>query len=635
MRDWRLWIGILSIGVVLSAGLTQTDTPLINYATLHGEFDYDYFYGNPSVGLVRDGVAEGFRATVPEGFTLELDESDKISGLASQKISFTRNSMQSAEVSLTMDMHFPSDDYPQPGETILITLWLKTENWNNASIRIRARGLNGSGAADLYNSSSALQAWTQLSFNYIVPTSNPRGIALELRVRANAGVASGTVRFDKLEVTGSKRWRNHRPRALKIIAPYYPWAEENQRDWVYYSREFDAIISDWPYIKMLRTHRSELLNVLYYNLIYSIRTSSNTTWGERDIYGYWYADRFYPDWFLLNIYGNRQQFGTPLYLMDIGNPVVSNWGAQNLDLYMWYADSGRDAVHFDSFIDFFSPNFLLQRYPTPASRMAAMHKHLLNMRRVLGDRNIPFIINAAADPYTRDRPHTYFLRQGLLDGMLVEQAFTHIFTLPTGFVPFNLWEQQLNTLIENRPRLRVVYSGYAIRDPIEGRRQKIYALASFLLCADDNNYLYLDKHYYESAPFRQRSWRPDADFDVPLGQPTGDVQVFFRSSDYAGGLYYRPFQNGFVLVNPTGNLRPLFKDGAVFTYILDADYRELWSGQLFPAGSRIKLYPKQARIFYRESSGLRMPGSDDGKRVPESSGRDEKILPSSDPIRRR
>jgi hypothetical protein len=136
-------------------------------------------------------------------------------------------------------------------------------------------------------------------------------------------------------------------------------------------------------------------------------------------------------------------------------------------------------------------------------------------------------------------------------------------------------------------------------------------------------------------PARQRSWRPDPDFEVPLGQPTGGVQVFFRSSDYAGGLYYRPFQNGFVLVNPTGNLRPLFKDGAVFTYILDADYRELWSGQLFPAGSRIKLYPKQARIFYRESSGLRMPGSGDGKRAPESSGGDEKILPSSDPIRRR
>jgi hypothetical protein len=632
MRSWRLWIGILSIGVLLNTGLPQNDTPLINYATLHGEFDYDYFFGNPSIGLVRDGIAEGFQVTIPEGFTFELDEVDKVSGLASQKISFNRNSAQSVEAVMTMEMYFPSDDYPQPGETVLITIWLKTESWNNAAIRIRARGINGSGAADLYNSTSDLPEWTQLALNYTVPASNPRGIALELRVQANAGVASGSVRFDKLEVTGSKRWRDHRPRALKIIAPYYPWAEENQRDWVYYSREFDAIIADWPYIKMLRTHRPDLLNVLYYNLVYSIRTSSDTRWGERDIFGYWYADRYHPDWFLLNIYGNRQQFGAPLYLMDFGNPATSNWGAQNLDLYMRYSDPGRDAVHFDSFIDVFSLGFLLQKYPTPASRLAAMHKHLLNMRRALADRNISFIVNAAADPYTRDRPHTYFMRQGLLDGMLIEQAFTHIYSSPPGFVPFYLWEQQLNTLIENRPRLRVVYSGYAFRDPVEGRRQKIYALASFFLCVDDNIYLYLDKHYYDAPPYGQRSWRPDADFDVPLGQPTGDVQVFFRSSDYSGGLYYRPFQNGFVLVNPTGNIAPRFKDGAVFNYILDADYRELWSGQLFPAGSRIKLYPKEARIFYRENSGLRTPPG--RGRTPELSG-GGRILPGGDPIRKR
>jgi len=632
MRSWRLWIGILSIGVLLNAGLPQEETPLINYATLHGEFDYDYFFGNPSVGLVRDGVAEGFRVTIPEGFTFELDEIDKVSGLASQKISFNRNSAQSAEAVMTMEMYFPSEDYPQPGETVLITLWLKTEGWDNASIRIRARGLDGSGAADLYSSTSDFPEWTQLSLNYTVPASNPRGIALELRVQANEGVASGTVRFDKLEVTGNKRWRNHRPRSLKIIAPYYPWAEENQRDWVYYSREFDAIIADWPYIKMLRTHRPDLLNVLYYNLVYSIRTSSNTGWGERDIFGYWYADQYHPDWFLLNIFGNRQQFGTSLYLMDFGNPVTSNWAAQNLDLYMRYSDSGRDIVHFDSFIDVFSLGFLLQKYPTPASRMAAMHKHLRNMRRVLADRNVSFIVNAAEAPYTRDQPHTYFMRQGLLDGMLVEQAFTRIYSSPPGFVPFYLWERQLNTLIENRPRPRVVYSGYTVRDPVEGRRQKIYALASFFLCVDDNIYLYLDKHYYDAPPYGQRSWRPDADFDVPLGRPTGDVQVFFRSSDYSGGLYYRPFQNGFVLVNPTGNVAPRFKDGAVFTYILDADYRELWSGQLFPAGSRIKLYPKQARIFYRESGGLRTPLG--GGRTPELSG-SGRILPGGDPIRKR
>jgi hypothetical protein len=626
------------LGVLVSAAfwgaVSAQQQPLINYATLFGEFDFDYYRGDHDLGLVRDGLAEGFSFNIPSDFSAELDEVDKVSGRASQKISFNRNSSTVAEASLSRLMHFPSDEYPRPGETIRISLWVKAEDWVNASLRVRALGLDGSGGTDLINTTDVPNTWTELVFNYTVPNSNPQGVRLEIIVRSLSGASSGTIRFDKLEVTGSKRWRPHQPRSLKIIAPYYPWAEENQRDWVYYAREFDAMFAEWDDVQSLRTHRPDMLNIYYYSLIYSGRWDSQI-WAQGDLFGYWYCDRYRPNWFLLNIFGNRQQFGRNLYLMDIGNPEASAWAAQNIRLSTFYAIQGVDAIQFDSFNDLFSLGFLLQRYPTPASRVAAMHKHLLNLRRALEDRNMPFIVNAAAEPYTRDRPQTYFLRQGLIDGILMEQAFTHIFSLPPGFVTFGLWEQQLNTLIENRPRLRVVYAGYATGDPVEGRRQKIFALASFLLCADDNNYLYLDKHYYESAPFRQRSWRPDADFDVPLGQPTGDVQVFFRSSDYAGGLYYRPFQNGFVLVNPTGNVAPRFKDGAVFTYILDADYRELWSGQLFPAGSRIKLYPKQARIFYRESSGLRMPGSGDGKRAPESSGGDEKILPSGDPIRRR
>jgi hypothetical protein len=290
--------------------------------------------------------------------------------------------------------------------------------------------------------------------------------------------------------------------------------------------------------------------------------------------------------------------------MDIGNPETSQWAAQNLALSMTYSDPGKDAIMLDSFIDFFFSSFHLQKYPTPASRIAAMEKHLRNLRAALEGRNIRFTVNAASSGYTRDQVHTYMMRKGLIDGLLLEEGFTHIYTLPPGFVPFYVWESQLNTLLENANRLRIVYSGYSYSNPVEGRRQKIYALASFLLCVGGEIYLYLDKHPMDGPPGRQRAWRPDADFDVPLGDPTGSYQVLYRSSDYAGGLYYRPFQNGFVLVNPTGNISPSFKDGAVFTYILDADYWELWSGQVFRAGTRVKLYPKQARIFVRVS-GLR------------------------------
>lgn len=616
----RLW-GLLGVAsLIFSISVAQEEQPLINYAGGYGSFDYDFFVGNPSVGLVRDGRAEGFIIDAPADFQFTLDEEDKVAGLASQKVTFNRNASNNIEALITRELRFPSQDYPQPGETIRIRLWLKTSNWNNATVRVRARGLNDSNRVILYSTMTPPTEWTELDMNYVVPSSPQPGIFVEISVISWSGVSSGTLWVDELIVTGSKRWRPHAPRSLKIIAPYYPWAEENQQDWVYYAREFDAIIANWPDIKQLRTHRPDLLNVLYYNLVYSSDSGPNS-WHVRDIFGYRYCDAYHPDWFLLNVFGQRQRFGSYTYLMDIGNRSTSQWAAQNLSQYMLYSEPNRDVIHFDSFSDFFTNAFHLQKYPTPASRIAAMGKHLLNLRAATQDRNILFIINAAEAPYTRDLPHTYFLRQGLIDGILIEQAFTHIFSLPTGFVGFSRWQGQLTSLVENAPRLRVVYSGYGVSNPVEGRRQKIFALASFLLCADPNIYLYLDKHYHDAPPARQRSWRPDADFDVPLGQPTAPHEIFYRSSDYPGGLYYRSFENGFVLVNPTGNIAPSWKDGAVFSWVLDADYWELWSGQTFRAGTVIKLYPKQARIFVRASSAaLHDYPPAKGKLLPQTGG---------------
>jgi hypothetical protein len=598
-------IGILGlIGLCLASVSLQSQT-LINYAGGYGSFDYDFYYGDVNIGLTRDGAAEGFIVNIHPEFETSLDTDDKVAGLASQRIRFNRNSDTGVAARMTMVMPFPTNDYPQPGETVQIRVWVKAANWSNARFRVFVRGRDGNNSQTLYDTNAPPTSWTELVFEYTVPTSNPPGIAVELRVDARAGVSQGTIWYDELRATAPNRyWREHNPRSLKIIAPYNPAYEEIQDDWVYYAREFDAVIAKWYAIKLLRTHRPDLQNVIYYNVIYSYRTPTSTSWADADLYGYWLCNREHPDWFLLNIYNQRQQFGSYLFLMDIGNPETSQWAAQNLALSMTYSDPGRDAVMLDSFIDFFFSSFHLQKYPTPASRIAAMEKHLRNFRAALEGRNIRFTVNAAGSGYTRDQVHTYMMRKGLIDGLLLEEGFTHIYTLPPGFVPFYVWESQLNTLLENANRLRIVYSGYSYSNPVEGRRQKIYALASFLLCVGGEIYLYLDKHPMDGPPGRQRAWRPDADFDVPLGDPTGPYQVLYRSSDYAGGLYYRPFQNGFVLVNPTGNISPSFKDGAVFTYILDADYWELWSGQVFRAGTRVKLYPKQARIFVRVS-GLR------------------------------
>lgn len=632
----RLW-GLLGVwSLTLLIGTAQEEQPLINYAAGYGSFDYDFYVGDPNLGLVRDGRAEGFSVSAPSGFIFELDEDEKIGGLASQKITFNRNASSAAEARMSYTMYFPSNDYPQVGETVRIRLWFKAQNWNNATFRVRAYGINGASTTTLFSSADPSSSWAQLDLNYVTPNSDPAGIVVELAVIANAGISSGTIWLDELVVTGSKRWTPRPPRSFKLHGPYYPWNEESQRDWIFYAREFDTIHANWPETKKLRAYRPDLKNITYYNLIYSTYTTTGN-WSLRDLFGYLYCDSRHPDWFLLNLSNQRQRFGSNLYLMDIGNPQASAWAANNLSLYLRYVDPAQDIVHFDSFIDFFSSGFHLQRYPTPASRIAAMTKHLSNMRAVTQDRGVQFIVNAASAAYTRDQIPTHFLRRGLIDGMLMEQVFTRIFSLPPGFLSFNEWLRQVNTIVENAPRIRILYSGYAWTNPVEGRRQKIYAMGSYLICADENVYLYLYKHYYDGSPLGERSWRPDDDFYVPLGQPTGAHEVFFRSSDYAGGLYYRPFQNGFVLVNPTGNADPLWKDGAVFTWILDADYWELWSGQTFPAGTRVKIYPKQARIFVRaNSAALRdyPPAKGKVQPLPSSGGQTGKAPSASIPRQR-
>lgn len=622
MRRIGHWVGFLGLSLGLGIAVAQ-EQPLINYADGFGSFDYDYYRGDNNQGMVRDGIAEGFSVRIPLDFTPSLDEEDKVQGRAAQKLSFDRNASDSVSARFTKSIYFPTaDDYPQPGETVRIRLWYKAANWVNARFRVFVRGLDGNNAQTLVDLSNPPTSWTQLDVNYVVPASNPAGIAVELRVDARAGVSRGEIWFDDLVVTGSKRWRPHAPRVVKIIAPYNPAYSEIQNDWVYYAREFDAFVAKWEAIKQLRTHRPDLRNVIYYNAIYSYRTNSPDSWTEQDLYGYWYCNTRHPDWFLLNILGNRQTFYPYLFLMDIGNPETSAWAAHNLDLSMTYADGSSDVVMLDSFIDFFFTNFRLQKYPTPASRIAAMHKHMLNIRRVLDRYNVRAIVNAAGSPYSRDQVHTYFLRMGLIDGFVLEQAFTNIYDLP-GYVPFYVWERQVDTLSTFSDRVRTVYSAYTISNPVEGRRQKMYALASYLLCVGGEMYFYLDKHPLEGEPRRLRAWRPDEDFDVPLGNPTGRYQVFFRSSDYQGGLYYRPFENGFVLVNPTGNIAPRYKDGAVFSYILDADYWELGSRQVYPAGTRIKLYPKEGKIFVRASSALRGGASGRGGIKPLPHSEDE------------
>jgi hypothetical protein len=617
-RVWLLgWLALLLVGAA-----TAQEAPLINYVAAIGEFETDELpAGQGEDGMIYgDGLSDGFGVSyspsdASQFFSFAIDYDEKASGVASQRISFSRTGSGTVSGSIYIDLYFPSEDYPQVGETIRISFWMKTGSWSNAQLRLRARGLdNQTPTTTLLTQATPVPEWSRFEVNYTVPNSNPQGIRLTFTITLQDGASAGTVWLDNLEVYGSKRWRTRPPRSLKIFTYYKAELEEANYDWIYYAREFDMLgtFQALYELKRMLVYRPDLKTTTYYLGFASDGTGDGNS--IRDPFGYAYCNQYHPEWFLLNQFGQRARF-VSYYLMDVGNPACAQRAAARIRERFAHSNMGLYSLKLDGLIDFAVRP--LQRYPTPASRLAVIVKYFMLLQREMQPYGPPiFLGNTAGQPYTRQYIHTYLLRQGYLGGIFVEQAFTTIYRLPATYLRFNEWEMHLTTLAESANQIRIYYAGYTV-NPAQMRPMKLYAMASFLLGNDEHAYIYLDKHYYEGTPFgRQRSWRPDADFDVPLGQPTGPYQVFFRSSDYAGGLYYRPFENGFVLVNPTGNTAPYWKDGAVFTWVLDDTYYEWVTQQTYPSGTRIKLYPKQARIFIRQSGLLSAPGGGDASMVP-------------------
>ncbi len=622
-------VGIV-LGIALSLwalGYAQEEQPLINYTAGIGEFEHD----EDPEGR-GDGIADGFSwEGSPSVFTLSKDLQEYASGAGSQRIEFSRSGTGTSVGALTLRLLFSTEMYPQPGETVRISFWMKTANWQNARYRVFARDYNSGNSVTLLSSTTPLPNWTRFEYTYTIPNVSPNGLRVRFEITALEGESSGTIWLDNLEIYGSKRWEPPVQRSIKLFTYYHPTTMALANgDWIFYARNFDAVgtFNSTVYLRQMRVYRPEILTTAYYMAFGSVDSPSG--WPARDPFGYQYCNDNHPEWFALDVLGRRVLFAGNIYLMDVGIPECAEWAANNMRLRAERANMAVDIFKFDAFITF-TYSYHLMRYPTPASRVAAARKYLMKVRQAMQDYDTKIILNAASHQYTRGRTHTFMLREGLADGFLIEQVATTIYSLPAEYIAFSGWQAHITTISEYSDKIRIIFDGYT-SNPLRARPMKIYALGSFLLISDENTYLYLDVHYYENGANGQRAWRPDEDFNVPLGQPTGPYQVYFRSSDYAGGLYYRPFENGFVLVNPTGNRRvvvpgrvePLWKDGAVFTWTLDDTYWELLSGETYPAGTKIKLYPKQARIFVRQGEALKnYPPAQKPKPKP-----DDKLKPS-------
>ncbi|CUU00770.1 MAG: putative glycoside hydrolase [Fimbriimonadales bacterium] len=603
----RFW-GLFGLCLMLSWAVAQ-EAPLINYAAGIGECEHD----EDPEGR-GDNVVDGFSYGVSEEgvFVPVKDTSDYVSGQGSQRFEFSRNNTGTATARFVLVLRFPTEMYPQPGETVRISFWLKTANWQNARYRILAQDYNGNNTVTLLSSTDPVPNWTRFEYTFTIPNAEPNGMQLRFHIDALPGVSQGTFWVDNIEIYGSKRWPGKVQRSMKLFTYYHPTTMPlANHDWIFYGQNFDMLgtFNSTVYLRPMKVYNPELKTVAYYMAVGSVDAP---VWPARDPFGYQYCNTNHPEWFALDLFGNRIRFHGNIYLMDIGNPACAEWAATNMRTRAIRANWRFDFFKLDGIVTF-TNTFNQMRYPTPASRTAAMQKYLMKILELAEDFGTQLLMTPGSVPTDRGRLYTLLMRQGLFSGVLLEGAFTPIFSFPVDYLPYSGWLLHLNSIAEYPDKTFIVYSGYTL-NPQRMRRMKLYALASFLLVARDNTYLYLDKHYYEGDnQGAQRAWRPDDDFNVPLGQPTGPFQVFFQSTDYQGGLYYRPFENGFVLVNPTGNnrlsvpgrLESYWKDGATFTWVLDDTYWELNTQQTYPAGTRIKLYPKESRIFVRVGQALR------------------------------
>lgn len=600
MKTMRSWLLVSLSWCLLFSLAPAQEGELINYLAGLGEMEHD---DDPSG--IGNGIADPYETVftptnLQEITSFTIDRDNFVSGVASQKISFSRSAGPAGTIQFQIRPRFPTSEYPQPGQTVTFKFWAKTENWSNTRLRLRLVGFDGNGTTTVLSTMNPAAGWQQYQYTFVMPNSNPPGMRVVFLLEPNEGAASGTLWLDKMELTCTQRWYSRAPRSIKLFCYYKPTTPEANYDWISFAREFDmiGIVGSTVELRRMHEYNPNLKSLTYYDAFYSISTVGPPP-AIYDPFWYHFCWDNHRDWFLQTVFGNYA-IREGRYLMDIGNPACGKWAADNIYNRMQVANYPLDAIQMDNLNDF-AQLYSLIRYPTQASRTAALVKYLTYLHGLLENTGTKIVLNGAGVPYTPQNVHYNLLRRNLLDGILIEGWCFPLYTPRAEAHTFSQWSDHLSSMVDNPGKTFIAYTGYN-DDASRRRSTKYFGMASYFLGRHEECYQYLDRHYQYNNPRDQRSWLPDEDYNVPIGEPVAPYQVFFNSADWRGGLYYREYTNGFVLVNPTGNFQYSWKDGAAFNWTLNDTYYEVVTQQTLPAGTRVKLYPKEARIFIRPSA---------------------------------
>ena len=227
------------------------------------------------------------------------------------------------------------------------------------------------------------------------------------------------------------------------------------------------------------------------------------------------------------------------YLMDLDDPGYRSWWAGEVAGQLQRNDD--DGVFLDSLsvpnylgADLFSP--ALAAYdPTFEAAWAGRIRRWLEWMQTTAVGGYHVVPNVGAWITTRD-PTDY----SGVDGVMVEGFAQWGDDSP--FDPSD-WALQVDRV------LRLVRSGKAVlaQSYASGTRGRLFALGTYLLVKGSRAFL-------NSELDLEPEWWPE--YDVPIGAPlTGPAASAAAMYDAGAGVYRRAFDNGEVLVNPSGTTR--------------------------------------------------------------------------------
>ncbi|MCW5934215.1 MAG: hypothetical protein KIT45_07955 [Fimbriimonadia bacterium] len=520
------------------------------------------------------------------GATIAIDRGFKYAGTGSQRMEFNRAEGDKGEFGLHWLLQPTYLHKPEAGTVVRVQFAYSARDFQNASYYVIAE----TGKRIVYllpESSAPTDGWQTVQMDVPVEvgqTGRPY-FRLRFRVKLDKGASAGKFWFDEVKLL--------RPDVLVSPPPQPPnpirihTSITSEADW---TRFLEVPMSTGflgPYTsqKALIDFQPGFESALTMSAIFTIKGD----WARHNADAYRYNDAIVSqtEWFLRRPDGriDYNEAYPDRFLMDIANPQVQARMFESIQSLVERSFMPK-WVYLDNFT---LPVYnRISRYPTADSWADALKSLIEYLQpRVQQTYGAGVIVNIGSNSgalltYPGSDPGPGYRWLPHLSGFLLERAFTgragdkfvyRPYGKPGGDWTDHGWRSDLRAITEN-PTKRILVVVCADPDDKQMRR---YAIASYLITQHPNTRFRM----YDTPAGSTKLFVPHPDVYVPLGNATSDYQILQGTLE-TGGLFYREYEQGVVLVNPTPNL--------TFSYTPTRDYRD-WDGNPVPANEPVVLKP--------------------------------------------